>query len=194
MAYNNPLIDMKRFLLLGTIMLCAHLCFSQTQQSVLGINPNTTMKNFNAALLKKGIKPTQTATGLYEYKVTYAGYPNCRMEVMFNSGNDSVRTVTIDIPHESVAKDKAIFENLTKQFREKYGHESDLRENLIKIEEDFTGRPIKRTRSEKSYGVFRINQCNVNWYFDDDEYEDGVEVKYHTKASNDKKVSVNSDI
>ena len=185
---------MKRTIFVLAMLFWTTLSFSQAPLSVLGINPNTTMKKFNLELSKKGIKPTQTAAGLYEYKVKYAGYSNCAMEVKFNAGNDSVIRITIDIPHESIAKDKSIFENLTKQFKEKYGNENDLGEDLIKIREEFEGRKIKRTRYEKSYGRHRINRCSINWYFDDEEYEDGVEVKYYTNAIEDKKVSVSSDI
>ena len=170
------------------------ICCAQTPLSVLGINPNTTMKNFNIALAKKGFKPTQTADGLYEYKVKYAGYSNCSMEVKFNVGNDSVLSITIDIPHESIAKDESIFDNLTKQFKEKYGNENDMGEELIKIQEEYEGRIIKRTRYERSYGKNKINKCYVKWYFNDEEYEDGVEVVYYTNARADKKVFVNSDI
>ena len=152
------------------------------------------MKKFNFALAKKGIKPAQTADGFYEYKVKYAGYPNCAMEVKYNLGNDSVLSVTIDIPHESIAKDKSIFENLTKQFKQKYGNEVDLYEEIIKLQEEFERRKVKRTRSLKSYGKMHINFCEISWYYDDEEYEDGVEVKYYTNARYDKKVSVNSDI
>ena len=185
---------MKKLLLLFSACILTSVCCAQTPLSVLGINPNTTMKKFNLELSKKGFKPTQTANGVYEYKVKYAGYSNCTMEVKFNLGNDSVLTVTIDFQHESIAKDKSIFENLTKQFKEKYGHETDLGEELIKLKEEFEGRKIRRTRSNKTYGQFKINYCEVNWYYNDDEYEDGVDVKYYTNARSDKKVSVNSDI
>lgn len=176
------------------VMFLADICTAQTPLSVLGINPNTTMKEFNLALSKKGIKPAQTAEGIYEYKVKYAGYSNCRMEVEFNIGNDSILTVIIEFPHESIAKDGAIFENLTKQFKEKYGNEADLGEELIKLKEWYERRPIKRTRYEKSYGKFKINLCYVKWYFNDEEYEDGVEVKYYTNANKEKKVAVSPDI
>lgn len=185
---------MKKLLIFFFATFLTSSCFAQAQLSVLGINPNTTMKKFNLALSKKGIKPTQTADGIYEYKVKYAGYSNCTMEVTFNIGNDSVLTVTVDFPHESIAKDKSIFENLTKQFKEKYGNESDLGEDLLKIREEYEMRTIKRTRYERSYGKFKINLCYVKWYFNDEEYEDGVEVKYYTNARKDSKVSVNSDI
>lgn len=168
------------------------ICAAQTPLSVLGINPNTTMKKFNLALSKKGIKPTQTAEGLYEYKVKFAGYPNCTMEVEFNIGNDSVRTVTIDIPHESFAKDKAIFDNLTKQFREKYGNEHDGFEDGLVKEGLMSAR--KLTKRTKGYGKWKVNYCHVRWYANDKEYEDGVEVKYETNAYPDRKVSVSSDI
>lgn len=185
---------MKKMFVLLFVSILTGICAAQAPLSVLGINPNTTMKKFNLALSKKGIKPTQTAEGLYEYKVKYAGYFNCRMEVEFNIGNDSVRKVTIEIPHESIAKDKSIFENLTKQFKEKYGNEIDLGEELIKLQEEFEMRRIKRTRYERSYGKHKINMCYVKWYFNDDEYEDGVEVVYYTNANGDKQVSVSSDI
>lgn len=194
MAYKGPSVTMKKMFVLLFVSFLSGICAAQTPLSVLGINPNTTMKKFNLALSKKGIKPTQTAEGLYEYKVKYAGYSNCRMEVKFNIGNDSIRKVTIEFPHESIAKDKAIFENLTKQFKEKYGHETNLGEELIKLREEYEGRRIRRTRSERTYGQVKINYCEVNWYFDDDEYEDGVEVKYYTNAKDDNKVSVSSDI
>lgn len=194
MAYKHPLMMMKKLFLLSLVFLLSVICFAQAPLSVLGINPNTTMKKFNLALSKKGIRPSQTAEGLYEYKVKYAGYSNCRMEVKFNIGNDSIRSITIDFPHESIAKDKAIFENLTKQFKEKYGNEIDLGEELIKLQEEFEMRRIKRTRYERSYGKHKINMCYVKWYFNDNEYEDGIEVKYYTNANDDKKVSVNSDI
>lgn len=183
----------KIFVLLFALFL-TNICVAQAPLSVLGINPNTTMKKFNLSLSNKGFRPTQTAEGLYEYKVKYAGYSNCRMEVEFNIGNDSVRKVTIEFPHESIAKDKAIFENLTKQFKEKYGNEIDLGEQLMQLQEEFERRRIKRTRYERSYGKHKINFCYVKWYFNDDEYEDGVEVVYYTNANGDKQVSVSSDI
>jgi hypothetical protein len=185
---------MKKMFVFLFVLFLSGICAAQAPLSVLGINPNTTMKKFNLALSKKGIKPTQTAEGFYEYKVKYAGYSNCSMEVEFNIGNDSIRKVTIEIPHESIAKDKSIFVNLTKQFKEKYGHETDLGEALIKLKEEFERRSIRRTRSCKMYGQVKINYCEVNWYYDDDEYEDGVEVKYYTNARDDNKVSVSSDI
>ena len=185
---------MKRTFFILAMLFFTTLSFSETPLSVLGINPNTTMKKFNLALCKKGIRPTQTANGLYGYKVKYAGYSNCSMEVKFNTGNDSVLSITIDIPHESIAKDKSIFDNLTKQFKEKYGNENDLYEDLIKIKEEYEGRKIRRTRYEMSYGKHKINKCYVKWYFNDDEYEDGVEVKYYTNAQGERKVSINSDI
>lgn len=185
---------MKKTIIVLCVLFFTGVCFAQAPLSVLGINPNTTLKNFNLALSKKGIRPILTAEGLYEYKVNYAGYPNCRMEVKYNTGNDSIRTITIEIPHESIAKDKAIFENLTKQFKEKYGNESDLGEELTKLKEEYVGHPIRRTRYERSYGKHKINECYVKWYFDDDEYEDGVEVKYYTNAYSDGKISISSDI
>ena len=185
---------MKKMLVLLIVSILTGISAAQAPLSVFGINPNTTMKKFNLALSKKGIRPTQTAAGLYEYRVKYAGYPNCRMEVIFNIGNDSVRKVTIEFSHESIAKDKTIFENITKQFKEKYGHETDLGEALIKLKEEYEGHRIRRTRSNRQYGQVKINYCEVNWYYDDDEYEDGVDVKYYTNARDDNKVSVSSDI
>ena len=181
----------KKLVLLSTLFL-TNICVAQAPLSVLGINPNTTMKKFNLALSKKGIKPTQTAEGLYEYDVKYAGYPNCTMEVRFNIGNDSVRTVTINIPHESFAKDKAIFDNLTKQFREKYGNEHDGFEDGLVKEGLMSAK--KLTKRTKEYGKWKVNYCHVRWFANDREYEDGVEVKYETNAYPDRKVSVSSDI
>jgi hypothetical protein len=194
MAYKRPPVTMKKMFVLLFVSFLSGICIAQAPLSVLGINPNTTMKKFNLALSKKGIRPSQTTEGLYEYRVKYAGYVNCRMEIKFNIGNDSVSKITVEIPHESIAKDKVIFENLTKQFKEKYGNEHDLGEELTKIREEFERRIIKRTRYERSYGKFKINLCYVKWYFNDEEYEDGVEVVYYTNAKADNKVSVSSDI
>lgn len=194
MAYKHPHMIMRKIFLLSLVFFLSGICIAQAPLSVLGINPNTTMKKFNLALSKKGIRPSQTTEGLYEYRVKYAGYVNCRMEIKFNIGNDSVSKITVEIPHESIAKDKVIFENLTKQFKEKYGNENDLGEELTKLREEFEGRKIRRTRYERSYGKHKINMCYVNWYFNDDEYEDGVEVVYYTNAKGDNKVSVSSDI
>ncbi len=188
---------MRKLLLFIFATVMTSICCAQAPLSVFGINPETTMKKFNLELSKKGFKPTQTADGFYEYIVKYAGYSNCKMDVKFNVGNDSVLSITIEIPHESIAKDKSIFESLTKQFKEKYGNESDLEEELLKIREAYEGRHIRRTQYKRSYGKYNrygYPTCCVNWYFNDDEYEDGVEVKYHTKARADGKVSVNSDI
>jgi len=192
MAYKHLIITMKKMFVFLFVLFLSGICAAQAPLSVLGINPNTTMKKFNLALSKKGIKPTQTAEGLYEYKVKFAGYPNCTMEVKFNIGNDSVRTVTIDIPHESFAKDKAIFDNLTKQFREKYGNEHDGFEDGLVKEGLMSAR--KLTKRTKEYGKWKVNYCHVRWYANDKEYEDGVEVKYETNAYPDRKVSVSSDI
>lgn len=192
MAYKRPSKTMKKIFVLLFFSFLTGICAAQTPLAVLGVNPNTTMKKFNLALAKKGFRPTQTAEGLYEYKVKYAGYSNCRMEVEFNIGNDSIRSVTIDIPHESFAKDKAIFENLTKQFKEKYGNEHDGLEDML-VKEGLM--PIsKLTKRTKEFGKFKVNYCYVRLYYNDREYEDGVEVKYYTNANSDKKVSVNSDI
>lgn len=192
MAYKHLIITMKKMFVFLFVLFLSGICAAQAPLSVLGINPNTTMKKFNLALSKKGIKPTQTAEGLYEYKVKFAGYPNCTMEVKFNIGNDSVRTVTIDIPHESFAKDKAIFDNLTKQFREKYGNEHDGFEDGLVKEGLMSAR--KLTKRTKEYGKWKVNYCHVRWYANDKEYEDGVEVKYETNAYPDRKVSISSDI
>lgn len=183
---------MKKLLLFFFACFLTSVCCAQTPLSVFGVNPNTTMKKFNMALSKKGIKPKQTANGLFEYNVKYAGYPNCTMEVVFNQGNDSIRKITIDIPHESFAKDKIIFENLTKQFKEKYGNEHDGFEDGLVKEGLMSAK--KLTKRTKEYGKYKVNYCYVRWYCNDREYEDGVEVVYETNAYADKKVSVSSDI
>lgn len=172
------------------VLFFANVCVAQAPLSIFGINPNTTMKKFNLALSKKGFRPKQTAEGLYEYVVKYAGYPNCTMEVKFNIGNDSVRFITIYFPHESIAKDKTIFENLTKQFKEKYGNEIDFDEDLAKA----GLRRLDKTKRQKTYGVWKVNYSVITWYSNNDEYDDGIEVKYETNAYPDRKVSVNSDI
>ena len=59
---------MKKVIIVLFAML-AQLCYSQAEQSVFGINPNTTIKKFNSALATKGYKPTKTAEGLYSSKV-----------------------------------------------------------------------------------------------------------------------------
>ena len=74
---------------------------------------------------------------MLDFAVIFTVLLSVTMEVTFNIGNDSVLTVTVDFPHESIAKDKSIFENLTKQFKEKYGHETDLGEELMKLK-DYT--------------------------------------------------------
>lgn len=168
------------------VVMFSQLCNAQTPQSVFGINPNTTMKKFNSALAVKGYKPNKTAEGRYGYKVKYAGYPNCEMEVKFNSGNDSILLVTIYFPHESIAKDEIIFRYMTQQFKEKYGNEVDWNEGILGA--------VNRTSKMKTYGKHKINMCSVTWYFNDDEEEDGVHVQYVTNARPDSKVSVNSDI
>lgn len=185
MAYKRLIGGMKKVILLMVIMF-SQLCYAQTPLSVFGINPNTTMKKFNSALVAKGYKPYKTAESRYGYKVKYAGYPNCEMDVKFNSGNDSVLLVTIYFPHESIAKDETIFRSMTQQFKEKYGNEIDWNEGIMGA--------VNKTSKLKTYGKHKINMCSVAWYFNDDEEEDGVHVQYNTNASPDNIVSVNSDI
>ena len=176
---------MKRYFVFSFLVLLSVICFAQAQQSVLGINTNTTMKKFNKALLAKGHKPTQTAPGLYEYKVTYAGFPNCEMEVKFNNRNDSVLYVTIFFPHESYTKDKTIFKNLTQQFKEKYGNESDWSD---------INEMIGSKNQMKVYGKLKDNMITVCLYYDDEDEEDGIVVQYRTRATIEKTVSVSPDI
>lgn len=183
---------MKRLSFFLFSLLLAIPCIAQTQQSVLGVPLKTTMSKFKQALIKKGYKPIQNTGGICEYKVTYAGYRNCDMEVKYNTGNDSIRIVTIDIPHESLEKDKTIFENLTKQFKEKYGNEKDgLDDQMVKEGLMSATRLTART---KSYGEFRINLCYLKLYFRDRNHANGVSVIYETGANINNKVSVNSDI
>ena len=144
------------------------------------------MKKFNSALAAKGYKPNKTSDGMYSYKVKYAGFPNCTMDVAFNNGNDSIRLVTIYFPHESIAKDETIFRSMTQQFKEKYGNEIDWNEGIWGA--------INRTHKMKTYGKHKINLCSVSWYYNDDNEEDGVQVQYNTNASPDHKVNVNPDI
>lgn len=176
---------MKKVIVVLFTML-AQLCYSQTSQSVFGINLSTTIKKFNSALATKGYKPTKTAEGLYSYKVKYAGYPNCDMEVKFNSGNDSIRLVTIYFPHESIAKDEAIFRDMTQQFKEKYGNESDWNNGILGA--------VFKTQKMKSYGNAKVGMSYVVWYFNDEKEEDGVHVQYSTKVKSDGKIQVSSDI
>lgn len=177
---------MKRMVLFIMVMFTPYLCYAQTPQSVLGIELKTTMTKFKQAMTKKGLKPSQTAEGIYEYKVTYAGYPNCRMEIKYNSGNDSIRLVSIIFPHESYSKDQGIFQNMTKQFKEKYGNEADWNEGILAL--------VMKGHKMKSYGKIGINLCTVSWYYDDDENEDGVVVQYNIPVKIDSKVSVSPDI
>ena len=72
MAYKRPPVTMKKMFVLLFVSFLSGICVAQTPLSVLGINPNTTMKKFNLALSKKGVRPTQTAEGFYEYKVQRA--------------------------------------------------------------------------------------------------------------------------
>lgn len=177
---------MKKILLLLFISFFTDICTAQTPQAVFGINLKTTMTKFKQALTKKGYKPSQTAEGVYEYKVTYAGYPNCRMEVKYYSGNDSIRLVTVYFPHESYSKDHTIFQNMTNQFKEKYGNEVDWNEGIL-------GAAMKGHKM-KSYGKHKINLCTVSWYYNDEEEDDGVLVQYNVFVEGDKKVSISSDI
>ncbi len=164
------------------------ICDAQTPQSVFGINLKTTMTKFKQALTQKGYKPSLKTEGIYEYKVTYAGYPNCRMEVQYYSGNDSIYLVTIYFPHESYSKDESIFNNMTKQFREKYGNEDDWNETWLSLG------VVKKGSKMKSYGKFPINSCTVAWYFADKTVDDGVHVQYDICVKRDSKVSVSPDI
>lgn len=168
------------------VVLISQFCYAQTPLSVFGINPNTTMKKFNLALSNKGFKPYKITDGHYYYKVTYAGYPDCDMEVKHNSGNDSILLINIYLPHESIAKDEIIYMSLTQQFKEKYGNEFDWNQDIFDL--------VFKTQKMKSYGKFRVNLCHVVWYFNDEKEEDGVHVQYETNARADGNVKVNSDI
>lgn len=172
--------------MLFIVLFVANICVAQTPQSVFGINLKTTMTKFKQALVKKGYKPSQTAVGVYEYKVTYAGYPNCRMEVKYNSGNDSIRLLTVFFPHESYSKDQSIYINMTKQFKEKYGNEVDWSEGMLGA--------INKGHKMKTYGWAKKNLCTVSWYYDDEEEDNGVRVQYNVFVKRDSKVSVSSDI
>lgn len=180
------IINMKKIAVLLFILSFVNICVAQTPQSVLGINLKTTMTKFKQNLAKRGYKPSQTAEGVYEYKVTYAGYPNCRMEVRYYSGNDSIRLLTVYFPHESYSKDQSIYNNMTRQFKEKYGNEVDWSGGILGA--------INKGHKMKSYGELKINLCTVSWYYDDDEEDDGVRVQYNIFVEGDSKVSVSSDI
>lgn len=178
---------MKKLLLIITLMLISITCFSQSKQTVLGLDTHTTMKLFNEALAKKGYKPTQTAAGRYEYNVQFAGYQNCKMKVTFNNGDDSIRFIKIFFPHESYSKDQEIYNDMTKQFKEKYGNEFDLTGGFMSS--------LNPTHKMKTYGTSKDrNQCTVSIYHGDDEVEDAVHIEYVTGAKADSKVTVSGDI
>ena len=168
------------------VLFVSQICFAQTPQSIFGVDLKTTMTKFKQAMTKKGYKPTQTAEGLYEYKVTYAGYTNCVLEIKYNSGNDSIRLVTIYFPHESYSKDQGIYQNMTQQFKEKYGNEVDWNEGILAM--------ASKGHKMKSYGKFGINTCTVSWYYDHDKEDDGVKVQYNIPVEEDSKVTVSPDI
>ena len=175
----------KSFYILAALLLLlsTQVAYSQTKQTVFGINANTTLKKFDAALATKGIKPKKTVKGRRFYNVTYAGYTRCEMEIKFNSGNDSILSVKIDIPHESYSKDKDIFWDLTQQFKEKHGEEKDPLGELNKLLPSSHQTSCK----QKVYGNLRDGTLTyVTWHFNDDENDDGVYAKYITKAEVEK--------
>ena len=170
---------MKKTILLLLVFFVTIPVFGQVKQTVLGIETNTTMKVFKAALEKKGYKPTQTVAGRYVYEVQYAGYQKCKMQVAFNNGNDSVTFIDIYLPHESYSKDLDVFSNMASQLKEKYGNERSY---------NFTGRV--NYYGDKKQGT----QCILSLYQGRSDSEDGVVVEYVTKAIIKNEVVVSDDI
>ena len=159
------------------------LCFVSfslcgSAQTVMGIDIKTTMKKFKPQIVAKGGKLLKSVEGNYEYKVKFAGYPDCTMKVEFNTDNDLIVSVAIFFPHESFDGDKSIYEEMCRQFNEKYGFVDEV---------DFTqfGRPNKWSNFGKP------RKATVFWFWDEKKY---VYVYYETGAIRHENKSYSPDI
>jgi len=106
-----------RHLLLSIALL---LSLSAGAQKVLSVDINTTSKKFAVAMLKKGYKPTEKVAGETYYSVTYAGYKNTKMKVLFDEANDSIREVSLYFDNRTIKERSDIFDKLQEQFKAKY--------------------------------------------------------------------------
>ena len=167
---------MKKLTLL--ILCLIIVSFSGYAQTVMGIDIKTTMKKFKPQIVAKGGKLSKSVEGKYEYKVKFAGYPDCTMKVEYNTDNDLITSVAIFFPHESFNGDKKIYEEMCRQYNEKYGFVHEV---------DFTqfGKPNK-------WSIFgRPPKATVFWFWDENKY---VYVYYETGVRRHQNKSYSSDI
>lgn len=157
------------FLLISTNM---------SSQTVMGINVKTTMKKFKPQIAAKGYKPIKTVEGDYDYKVKYAGYPDCTMNVEYNTSNDSIIAVNVFFKHESFNEDQRIYDEITRQFNAKYG-------NMDETDFDKFGSEFKWS----TFGPKR--QYFVFWFWNEKKY---VYVRYETGVKRQENQTFSPDI
>ena len=167
---------MKKLVLL--IIYLIIVSFGCNAQTVMGIDIKTTMKKFKPQIVAKGGKLSKSIEGNYEYKVKFAGYPDCTMKVEYNTDNDLITSVAIFFPHESFNGDRRIYEEMCRQFNEKYGFVNEV---------DFSkfGRPNKWS----DFG--NPHKATVLWIWDENQY---VYVYYETGATRHENKSYSPDI
>lgn len=164
---------MKKLLLMALYVFT--LSFSGYAQKVMGIDIKVKMSEFKPLIIAKGGKLAKSVEGTYEYYVTFAGYQNCRMKVQYNTGNDSIRFVTIYFPHESYENDRETYNEICRQYKEKYG--------LLNISK----------YDDCEISIFRtsLDATNVNWYWGKEKY---VCVFYRTGAEYEENKAYSPDI
>lgn len=161
---------MKRYLI---CLVLSFIMFEANAQTVMGVNIKTTMKSFLPQMARKGYKPQKTTLGKYEFIVTFAGYPNCKYEVEYNTETDSIYYVTLFFPHESVSKDEEIYNDIKRQLIAKYGkpsHDFDI---------DYADLGPSVIARMKYRNVSFNSNPYLCWEFDENRY---VRLSYQTGA------------
>lgn len=116
---------MNKFVL--SIIVFTFFAANSYAQKVLGVDINTTSKKFELAMSKKGYKPIEKVSGQSMYNITYAGYNNTKMKILFDDVNDSITLVKLNFDNRPIKERSDIFDNLQKQFKVKYPNGESFR-------------------------------------------------------------------
>lgn len=159
---------------------------------VLGINIKNTKTKYNAELMRKGYKSVSKFGDHYEYKVTFAGYNDCKLQLFFNNTTDSITEVKIIFPFDKYKDIEPAENDIIKQLRAKYGKfsEHDFGQIYRMLGEDYHGN-MNYVGGNGGCSIVLWKKWNSR---SDRAGENELKLIYTTGVKRDDKVNVSDDL
>ena len=160
---------------------------------VFGIGFETTRKNYEQELAKKGYtKPSKF--GQYdEYIVEFAGHKDCKFDIYYNVATDSITHIKIVFPYETYDQSSDVHSEIVRQLDTKYGisERKDELSDLYKKMGEFHHGQVENRWDVNGIHILAVFYWNSrsNKIGDNNFY-----IKYQTNASSSSEIRPNDDL